>query len=75
MAAQRVASSAETTTRSAHDRLHATDSHPDEVPAGACPPQGLSPAAIRGQTLRVEFRATTEGWLATSFRVDDVSLQ
>jgi hypothetical protein len=27
------------------------------------------------ETVGVQFRATTDGWLATSFRVDDVSLQ
>ena len=32
-------------------------------------------AAFRGQTVRVQFRATTDGALPTSFRVDDVSLR
>ena len=30
---------------------------------------------FRGQTVRVQFRATTDGSLATTFRVDDVSLR
>jgi len=35
----------------------------------------FSLAAWKGQTIRVQFRATTDGSLATSFRVDDVSLR
>jgi Zn-dependent metalloprotease len=32
-------------------------------------------SAFRGQTVRIQFRATTDASLATVFRVDDVSLQ
>jgi hypothetical protein len=32
-------------------------------------------AAWRGQTVRVQFRATTDVSLPTSFRIDDVSLR
>jgi hypothetical protein len=35
----------------------------------------FSVAAFRGKTVRVQFRATTDGSLATAFRVDDVSLR
>jgi subtilisin family serine protease len=37
--------------------------------------KSFSLAAWRGQTVRVEFRATTDSSLPTSFRVDDVSLK
>jgi len=37
--------------------------------------RAFSLAAFRGQTVRVQFRATTDGSLATVFRVDDVSLR
>jgi hypothetical protein len=37
--------------------------------------RSLNVAAYRGQTVRVQFRATTDGALPTSFRVDDVSLR
>ncbi len=37
--------------------------------------RSLSVAAYRGQTVRVQFRATTDGSLPTAFRVDDVSLR
>jgi hypothetical protein len=30
---------------------------------------------VRGQTVRVQFRATTDVTLPTSFRIDDVSLR
>jgi hypothetical protein len=35
----------------------------------------VSLAAWRGQTVRVQFRATTDVSLPTSFRIDDVSLR
>jgi hypothetical protein len=47
----------------------------DKAAAGAYTLRSLSLAQWKGQTVRVQFRATTDGWLATSFRVDDVSLQ
>jgi subtilisin family serine protease len=37
--------------------------------------KSFSAAAFRGKTVRVQFRATTDGSLATAFRVDDVSLR
>ncbi len=37
--------------------------------------RAFSLAAFRGQTVRVQFRATTDGSLPTAFRVDDVSLR
>lgn len=43
--------------------------------AGVYSQQGFSLAAWKGQTVRLQFRATTDSSLATSFRVDDVSLQ
>jgi hypothetical protein len=42
--------------------------------AGACLLRSVSRSAWKGQTLGVQFRATTDGFLATAFRVDDVSL-
>lgn len=37
--------------------------------------RSASLAAWRGQTVRVQFRATTDFSLVTSFRIDDVSLR
>ena len=42
--------------------------------AAAYSQKTFSLAAWRGQTVRLQFRATTDGSLPTSFRVDDVSL-
>ena len=42
--------------------------------AGVYSQKSFSLAAWRGQTVRVQFRATTDVRLPTSFRVDDVSL-
>jgi len=42
---------------------------------GAYTLRSFSLAAWKGQSIRVQFRATTDGSLATSFRVDDVSLR
>lgn len=52
------------------DRLAGT-----EAAAGAYPLRSRSVAQRKGHTVRVQFRATTDGWLATDVRVDDVSLQ
>ena len=41
----------------------------------SCMLRSFSLAAWKGHMIRVQFRATTDGSLATSFRVDDVSLQ
>ena len=43
--------------------------------ASAYSQKSFSLAAWRGQTVRVQFRATTDSSLTTSFRVDDVSLR
>jgi hypothetical protein len=43
--------------------------------AGAYSQKSFSLAAWRGQTVRVQFRATTDVSLTTAFRVDDVSLR
>ena len=42
--------------------------------AGAYAQRAFSLASWRGQTVRVQFRATTDSSLTTAFRVDDVSL-
>ena len=42
---------------------------------GSYSQQAFSLASWRGQTVRVQFRATTDVTLPTSFRVDDVSLR
>ena len=43
--------------------------------ASAYSQKSFSLAAWRGQTVRVQFRATTDGSLTSAFRVDDVSLR
>ena len=43
--------------------------------AGVYSQKSFSLAAWRGQTVRVQFRATTDFSLPTSFRIDDVSLR
>jgi subtilisin family serine protease len=42
---------------------------------GSYSQQSVSLAGWRGQTVRVQFRATTDSTLPTSFRIDDVSLK
>jgi subtilisin family serine protease len=80
--------SSETTNTTAYDRLFvevrsttgvllgtlATYSNLDRGPAGAYTQRSLSLAPWRGQTVRVQLRATTDSLYATSFRVDDVSM-
>jgi subtilisin family serine protease len=44
-------------------------------PIGVYTQRSLSLASWRGQTVRVQFRATTDVTLPTSFRIDDVSLR
>jgi hypothetical protein len=53
----------------------ATFSNLDKTASVAYTPRLSNVAAFRGQTVRVQFRATTDGALATFFRVDDVSLR
>ncbi len=81
--------SSETTATTVYDRLYvevrstagvllgtvATFSNLDKAAAGAYTLRSVSLAAWKGQTVRMQFRATTDGSLATSFRVDDVSLR
>jgi hypothetical protein len=81
--------STETTTTTVFDRLYvevrstsgallatlATFSNLDEAALGVYTQRSVSLAAWKGQTVRVQFRATTDGRLATAFRVDDVSLR
>jgi subtilisin family serine protease len=81
--------SSETTTTTVFDRLHvevrntsgallatlATYSNLDEAALGVYTQRSVSLAAWKGQTVRVQFRATTDARLATAFRVDDVSLR
>jgi hypothetical protein len=43
--------------------------------AGQYTQKSFSLASWRGQTVRVQFRATTDFSLPTSFRIDDVSLR
>jgi hypothetical protein len=80
----------ETTTTTQYDRLFvevrstsgallatlATFSNLNEGALGAYSQVGLVvPAAYKGQTVRIQFRATNDGTLSTTFRVDDVSLR
>jgi Zn-dependent metalloprotease len=82
--------SAETTTTTQYDRLFvevrnsagtllgtlATYSNLSKGTAGAYAQKGaFSLLAYKGQTIRVQFRATTDSSLATTFRVDDVSVK
>jgi hypothetical protein len=47
----------------------------DKGAPGAYTQKTLSMAAFAGQTVRLSFRSQTNATLATTFRVDDVSLQ
>jgi hypothetical protein len=81
--------SSETTTSTVYDRLFvevrntsgtllatlATYSNLNKGSAGAYTLRSLNVAAYRGQTVRIQFRSTTDSSLATTFRVDDVSLR
>ncbi len=53
----------------------ATYSNADKGTAGAYSQKSFSLAAYKGQTVRVQFRATTDSSVTTTFRVDDVSLR
>lgn len=80
--------SSETTTTTQYDRLFVevrntsgtllatvrTYSNLDKTTAGNYSQRSLNVAAYRGQTVRVQFRATTDNSLPTTFRVDDVSI-
>lgn len=81
--------SSESTTTTQYDRLYvevrntsgtllstiATYSNLNKGTAGVYSQKSLSLAAYKGQTVRLQFRATTDSSLATTFRVDDVSLK
>jgi Zn-dependent metalloprotease len=81
--------SSETTTTTPYDRLFvevrntagtllatlATYSNLNKGTAGVYSQKSLNMAAYRGQTVRVQFRSTTDISLSTTFRVDDASLR
>src|SRR5439155_12595704 len=79
----------ETTTTTSYDKLYvevrdtagnllstlATYSNLNKGSAGLYSQKSFSVAAYRGQTVRIQFRNTTDFSLSTTFRVDDVSLK
>jgi len=81
--------SSETTTTTQYDKLFAevrntsgtllatlaTYSNLNKGTAGVYSQKSLSLSAYKGQTVRVQFRSTTDSSLATTFRVDDASLK
>ena len=81
--------SAETTTTTQYDKLFvevrntagtllatpATYSNLNKGTAGVYSQKSLSLAAYKGQTVRVQFRTTTDSSAITTFRVDDAALQ
>ena len=81
--------SSETTTVTQYDKLFvevrntagtllatpATYSNLNKGTAGVYSQKSLNVSAYRGQTVRIQFRSTTDSSLATTFRVDDASLQ
>jgi len=81
--------SSETTSTVAYDRLFvevrspsgallatlATYSNLNKASAGVYTQRSLSLASFRGQTVRLQFRATTDFSLPTAFRIDDVSVK
>jgi hypothetical protein len=81
--------SSETTTTTQYDRLFvevrntsgtllttlATYSNLNKGTAGSYTQRTLDVSAYRGQTVRIQFRATTDSSLATTFRVDSASLK
>jgi subtilisin family serine protease len=80
--------SSETTTTTVYDRLFVevrstsgallgtlgTFSNLNKAVQGSYTQRSFSLAGWRGQTVRLQFRTTTDSTLPTSFRVDDVSL-
>ncbi len=81
--------SSETTTTTQYDKLFvevrntsgtllttlATYSNLNKTTAGAYSQKSFSVAAYKGQTVRIQFRTTTDSSVTTTFRVDDVSLK
>ena len=79
----------ETTTSTQYDKLFvevrntagtllatlATYSNLNKGTAGVYSQKSLSLTAYKGQTVRVQFRATTDSSLQSTFRVDDVSVK
>ncbi len=53
----------------------ATYSNANKGTAGTYSQKSFSLAAYKGQTVRVQFRSTTDSSVTTTFRVDDVSLR
>ena len=53
----------------------ATYSNKDKTTAGNYSQKSFSLAAYKGQTIRLQFRCTTDFSLSTTFRIDDVSLR
>jgi hypothetical protein len=53
----------------------ATYSNKDKTTAGNYSQKSFSLAAYKGQTVRLQFRCTTDFSLSTTFRIDDVSLR
>lgn len=79
----------ETTTTTAYDKLFvevrntsgtllatlATYSNLNKAAVGTYSQKSLSLAAYKGQTVRIQFRSTTDTTLQSTFRVDDVSVK
>lgn len=53
----------------------ATYSNKNKTTAGSYSLKSFSLAAYKGQTVRLQFRGTTDSSITTTFRVDDVSLK
>jgi hypothetical protein len=53
----------------------ATYSNKNKTTAGAYSQKTFNLAAYKGQTIRLQFRGTTDSSITSSFRVDDVSLK
>ncbi|HVE57911.1 MAG TPA: M4 family metallopeptidase [Pyrinomonadaceae bacterium] len=81
--------SSETTTTTQYDKLFvevrntsgtllatlATYSNLNKGTAGVYSQKSFNVAAYKGQTVRIQFRSTTDSSVTTTFRVDDASLQ
>ncbi|MEO8952658.1 MAG: choice-of-anchor J domain-containing protein [Chthoniobacterales bacterium] len=53
----------------------ATYSNKNQTTAGSYSQKSFSLSAYKGQTIRLQFRTTTDSSVTTTFRVDDVSLK
>jgi hypothetical protein len=56
-------------------RTLATYSNRNKTTAGSYTQQAFDLSAYRGQTVRIQFRSTTDSSVTSTFRVDDVSLK